>query len=85
VKPTLVAWIAGVSAGTAVGAVIYALARKKGFDAVQKAGEGGFVWFLMAVAALLIGRAAYSATKKHLEERARATAEAERLPPARTL
>ncbi len=77
----LVAWIAGLAAGGATGATIYALARRKGMAAVEKAGEGGFVYFLIAIGALLVGGGAYRATKKYLDRRA----EAQRIPPARTL
>ena len=83
--PKVVAWIVGGSAGIATGAAIYTLARKKGFAAVEKAGEGGFVWFLIALAVLLVGRGTYVATRKHLEERAKAKADATRIPPARTI
>ena len=48
----LVAWIVGLTAGRATGAAIYALARRKNFAAVEKAGEGGFVWFLIAMRAI---------------------------------
>lgn len=79
----LVAWAVGLCAGVAAGAVIYALARRKGFAAVEKAGEGGFVWVMIALAALLAGGVAFSATRKYLDRRARARADAERLPAAR--